>query len=134
MRSPHAAWLIAVALVGTACHKMTTLTLDEVERLRPGSIWVTDADQSTIEIAGPQVFNDTIVGYVNGEFSEVPAQGLRRMVMRQPARAKTIALFTAGTIIAGGLIWMVAGPEKFNDPHFSSGDCDDDPDLPGCSM
>jgi hypothetical protein len=132
MRSRQVACLVALTLAGAACHKMTTLTLDEVERLRPASIWVTNPDQSIVEVGGPQVFNDTIVGYVNGEFSELPAAGLKKMVMKQPARGKTIALFAAGTLVAGGVIWMIAGPNKFNDPKFSAGDCDDDPDLPGC--
>jgi hypothetical protein len=131
MRSPTAAWLLAVALVGAACHKMTALTLDDVDRLRPSRIWVTDADQSMFEMSGPQVFNDTIVGYVNGEFSELPAQAVRRMTIREPARGKTIALAAAGTIAAAGLIWMVAGGGIFSDPK-SGTDCDDDPENPVC--
>jgi hypothetical protein len=86
-----------------------------------------------MEVTGPQVFNDTLVGYVNGEFQELPASSLSKVVTKRPARAKTIALAAAGTVALGAFVWMIAGGEDYVNPA-QFVDCDDDPLLPECQM
>jgi len=133
MRLFRSTWLIAALLASAACHKLTTLTTTDITAMQPSRIWVTHPDHSLdmTEVNGPRIFNDTLVGYVNGEFTELPVAGFTKMVIRQPARAKTIALFAAGTIAVAGVVWWVAGGGKSDDPKFYF-DCMDDPDLPEC--
>jgi hypothetical protein len=123
--------LLAAAVAGTACHTLTPLSWDELEGIRPSRVWVTRADQSVVEVSGPQVFGDTLVGYIDGEFSEMPTADLRRAVVRRPARARTIALAVAGTALTAALVAMVAGGEPYVNPR-QFVDCDDDPEHPDC--
>lgn len=132
MRSQQVAWVALAALTAWACHTMAPLTLEDVQLQRPARVWVTQ-DQSTMEVSGPQVFNDTLVGYVNGEYQELPAASLSKVVTKRPARAKTIGLAAAGTVGLAAFIWAIAGTEKYTNPKQSSGtDCDDDPEHPDC--
>ena len=131
MRSQHIAWVLAAAVGASGCHTLTPLTLDDIGHLRPSRVWVTDQDQSVVEVSGPMVFNDTIVGYINGEFQELPATKVSRVMMRRPARARTIALAAAGTVGLAAFVWAIAGGEDYVNPA-QFVDCDDDPLLPEC--
>lgn len=123
-------WLLATALASTACHSMTPLSWRDLDGLRPSRVWVTQADQTTVEVSGPQVFGDTLVGYVNGEFKELPTADVQRVTIRQPARAKTIALIAASTAVAAGLAVWISNSGLFGDTSFI--DCPDVPDDPRC--
>lgn len=130
MRSTAVGWLIAATLAGTACHRMTPLTWREIDGLRPSRVWVTRADQSVVEVSGPQVFGDTLVGYVNGEFQELPTAGVSRVMMRQPARGRTIALAAASTAVAAVVaVWIAGG--GLGSPRDNI-DCDYEPEHPDC--
>jgi hypothetical protein len=123
--------LLAVVVAGTACHSMTPLSWAELEGIRPSRVWITRSDQTVVEVSGPQVFGDTLVGYVNGEFQEMATADLRRAVMRRPARAKTIGVAVAGIAVTAGLMAMMAGGDRsINVPALP--DCNDVPDDPYC--
>lgn len=110
MRVRYAAAVVAAVIAAAGCHSMTRLTMDEVASLRPNRLYVTNADNgSVLEINGPQVYNDTLVGYVNGQFTEMPAADVRKMAVKRPARAKTIALFAAGTVGAAVIGYWISG-------------------------
>jgi hypothetical protein len=123
--------LLAAVVAGTACHSLTPLSWSELEGIRPSRVWVTRADQSVVEVTGPQVFGDTLVGYIDGEFYELPTSDLRRAVIRQPARAKTIGLAVAGVAVTAALVAMVAGNENYVNPAQFT-DCDDNPEEAVC--
>ena len=130
MRSTLAAGLIATALVGTACHSMTPLSWREIGALRPSRVYVTHADKSVVEMSGPQVFGDTLVGYINGQFLEVPTAEIRRVAMKRPDRAKTIALAAGSTAAAVALAVWISSSGIFGASHGL--DCPDVPDDPRC--
>jgi hypothetical protein len=123
--------LLAATVAGTACHSLAPLTWDEIEGIRPSRVWVTRADASVVEVSGPQVFGDTLVGYIDGEFQEMATADLRRAVVRRPARAKTIGLAVAGTAVSAALIVMLAGSDRTLNP-VNLPDCNDVPDDPYC--
>jgi hypothetical protein len=131
MRSTSAGWLIATALAGTACHSMTPLSWREIGALRPPRVYVTHADKSIVEMSGPQVFGDTLVGYINGQFQEVPTAEIRRVAMKRPDRAKTIALIAGSTTVAVGVAVWMASSGIFGANTFL--DCADVPDDPRCT-
>jgi hypothetical protein len=129
MRSTPKVWLVAAALGTLACHSMVPLTWSEIATQRPPRVYVTQ-DGSRVELAGPQVFNDTVVGYINGEFVELPTASLQGVTVRQPARGKTIGLVVASIAAAAGIaVWMSSvgdpAPVQFLD-------CMDVPDDPRC--
>jgi hypothetical protein len=122
--------LIAAALVGTACHTMAPMNWDEVAIQRPSTVWITRANE-TVQVSGPQVFNDTLVGYVNGAFEELPISDVTTVAVRRPARGKTIALVAASTAAATALAVWIANGGSFGDNTFI--DCPDTPDDPRCT-
>lgn len=131
MRSTLISGLVAVAVVGAACHKMTALTWAELNAMKPGQVWVTYSDETVAEVSGPQVFGDTLVGYIGGEFTEIPTAQVKLVTMRESAKGKTIALVAASTAVAAGLAWWMAGA---GDPSEKDQvDCNDVPDDPRCT-
>lgn len=131
MRSTSVGWLIATTLAGTACHSMTPLSWRELDGLRPSQVYVTRADQSVVAMSGPQVFGDTLVGYINGQFQELATAEIRRVAMKRPARAKTIALIAGSTAAAAAVAVWISNSGIFGDNTFL--DCADVPDDPRCT-
>lgn len=130
MRTSKVGWLIAATLLATACHTMTPLSWDELNGLRPSRVWITQTNQSVFEVSGPQVFGDTLVGYVNGQFRELPTADVKQVSVRRAARGKTIALIAAGTAGAAAIgVWMSGiGDRSARDLI----DCDYEPEHPDC--
>ena len=100
MRSKSVCYLIAATLVASACHTMKPLTWSELEGLRPNRAWITHEDDRVVQVSGPQVYGDTLVGYMDGAFREVPTATIKQVVVKRPARAKTIGLIAASTAVA----------------------------------
>lgn len=131
IRSIRTASVVATLLLGTACHTMARLSWEDVAGQRPSRVWITQADQSVVELSGPQIFGDTLVGYVKGEFLELPTAAVQQVVVRRPALARTVALIAVSTAGAAAVaVWMSGlGPQpKDDDPV----DCGFDPDNPAC--
>ena len=133
MRFSRTAAIVGAVITAAGCHQMATLSFDEVASLRPARVYVTQADNgSVMEVSGPQVYNDTLVGYVNGQFTELPASDLKKMVVKRPARAKTIALFAAGTATAAVIGYWISGLGKPSERDLV--DCDyDETNDPRCN-
>jgi hypothetical protein len=122
--------LFATALLATACHKMTTVSIEQVAATQPSRVWITTGD-STVIVAGPQVFGDTLVGYVNGTFEEINTSQVTQAVVRQRDKGKTIALIAAGTVAGTLMAYLISGAGDAPMPP-SGVDCDDDPEDPRC--
>ena len=118
-------WLIATTLAGAACHTMKPVPLEALGGVRPARVWVTRADQAVVVVDGPQMFGDTLVGYVNGRFEELPAADVRRLVMRAPARGRTAALVAGGALGLAAVVYLVSGGGGSRDPcTLQSSECD----------
>lgn len=122
--------LIATALLSAGCHTMRPITLDELGGIRPSQVWVTRGDQSVLVVTGPQLFGDTLVGYVNGTFEEMPTAGVTRMLVRRPARGKTVALLAAGTVGLAAVTMLLTGNSDYQENK--TGQCIENPDRPEC--
>jgi hypothetical protein len=123
--------LIAATLASAACHTMRPVALADLGALRPTQVWVTRADQSVAVVSGPRAFGDTLVGYVNGQFEEIPAGGLKRISMKRPAPRKTAALIAAGVVGAIAAAYLMTSTGDYRNPADTL-DCDDNPEQPGC--
>lgn len=123
-------WLFAAALLSTGCHTMAPITLAELGGIRPSQVWVTRGDQSVVVVTGPQLFGDTLVGYVNGTFEEMPTAGLKQVLVKRRARGKTVALIAAGTVGLAAATLALTGKSDYKDPR--PGYCDETPERPEC--
>ena len=128
--------LLLAALSSAACHTMKPVTLDQLVALKPDRVWVTDADQSVVVVAAPiNVLGDTLVGYVNGKYEEMPTGSLKRFVVQSPAKTRTVLLVAALAVGFGGFAYAltgIGGGQQTN--PLSVGDCDKHPGDPvyGC--
>jgi hypothetical protein len=125
--------LTVIALSSAACHTMKPVTLQQLEAIRPTSVQVTLADESVVVVSGPQTFGDTLVGYVNGRFEEMPSDEFEELLVRRPARGKTIALVAAGLAGIAATAALVSSSGDYRNPERLL-DCDDDPHQEGCPL
>ncbi len=69
---------------------------------QPTQIWLTRPDSTKLLIEGPRFVNDTLVGFVRGEYREFAPGDLREVRVRQPAPRRTA--FLVGTAVALGAV------------------------------
>lgn len=124
---------IVVAVSSAACHTMRPVTLEQLGAMRPSEVRVTRADQSVVVVSGPQAFGDTLVGYVNGQFEEMPTVGVKQLLVKRPAKGKTAALIAAGLLGVSAVVILVSGSGDYRNPA-DLHDCYDDPEAPGCPL
>ena len=122
--------LLITLCVTLACYKMVPMSLEEVATEKPYRVWVTHSDQVAVEINGPQVFNDTLVGYIRGVFAELPAKDISKVTIKRSAKGKTMAL-VAGSIATAGMIGVLISGIG-SDGRDPGVDCMDVPDDPRC--
>ena len=121
------AWILA-ALASAACHTMVPLTFDEVSAMRPGTVYITRDDQSVLALTGPQVFGDTLVGYIGTAFYELDQKEVARVEVKRSAKGKTMAL-VAASIASAAAIGVVISGLGSDSPLY---DCNDEPERPEC--
>jgi hypothetical protein len=110
---------------------MKPVTLDQLNALRPERAWVTEGDQTVVVVSGPQVVGDTLVGYVNGVYEEMPTAQFKQVLVRRPATAKTVLLVGAITAGFGAMVYALIGS---SDPgkYLGSDYCEENPSDPDC--
>ena len=102
-------WLITVVgmLATTACHTMKVVRQSDLTAGTVGAVWVTRSDRSIVVFHAPRVTGDTIEGFIDGSFSELPLSQTTKLEMRMPARGRTVAVgVTAGVVLLAGFIYM----------------------------
>lgn len=114
---------VLIILSSVACHTMQPVTLDQLRGIGPREVVVTRADQSVAVVSRPQVFGDTLVGFVNRTYKVMPAADVKQMRVEQPAPRRTAALVVAGTLgLAGVVAYLVGGSGASSPPTQSK--CD----------
>ncbi len=123
--------LVFAALASAACHTMVPLTFEEVGATSPGTVFLTRDDATVLELTGPQVFGDTIVGYdMGGNFYELDRKEISRVTVKQSAKGKTMALVAASIASAAVVgVWISGLGEEGQTANV---DCNDVPDDPRC--
>jgi hypothetical protein len=120
--------LLVAVLSSAACHSMRPVAMEELAAVRPGQVWVTRADQSVVLVAGPQIVNNRLVGFVDGVYRVIPAADVQRVVMRRPATGRTAALVSVGAVGAASVIYLLSGTGGSGDPcMLASSECGDQP-------
>ncbi len=133
MRPAMSCALILAALSSIGCRAMKPLTLDEMVAIKPARVWVTQPDGSVIIVNGPQVLGDTLVGYVNGTYQEIPAaHQLTQVRARRPAPGRTVLLSVAIAVGVGGFAYALTGAGSSGEMK-PGGICDERPEDPLCN-
>jgi len=122
--------LVFAALASAACHTMVPMSFEEVGTVRPGTVYVTRDDQTVLELTGPQVFGDTLVGYIGGTFHELDRDEVARVTVKRNAKGKTMALVAASIAGAAAVGVMISGLGE--EGQTANVDCNDVPDDPRC--
>ena len=133
MRVSVIALTVAITVSSAACHTMSPVTFGDLGMMQPAQVWVTRADQSVVIVSGPRTFGDTLVGYVNGRFEEMPATGVQKLVVRRRSSGKTAALIVSGAFGVAAIAYLISSTGDYNDPQALL-DCEDDPYQPGCPL
>jgi len=107
--------LILMTLTTAGCHTIRPVGFDQLSAVRPKQVWVTKADQSVVVLAGPQIVNNRLVGFVDDVY-QVFSPAEVQIGIRRPARARTAALVATGTVAAVSLMFVMAGSGNYQHP------------------
>jgi len=80
-----------------------------VRTSQPTQLWVTPRNSKPVMLDGPRFVNDTLVGFVSGQYREFAPGDLSAVQVRQPAGGKTAFLVGALTVVGVVLIAVLAG-------------------------
>jgi hypothetical protein len=89
--------LVAAA---AACHKMRPVEAAQLSNKTLERVWVTKTDDLSIVIVDPQLRGDTLAGFVDGAYQEMPLSQARSMRAREPDYGRTALLAGAATAAA----------------------------------
>jgi len=104
---PVGAWVAVAAVLLAACHTMQPVQPSALTAGAVGSVWVTKTDHSTVVLQAPRVTGDTLTGFVDGAFREMPLSETTRLAMRIPARGRTVAVgVTAGVTALATFVYL----------------------------
>jgi hypothetical protein len=70
----------------------------------PGSIWLARSDHTVVRVDGPRMFGDTVVGMVDGQYTEIPLTDVTQLMARRADKGRTIALAVAGGAVTAGVV------------------------------
>lgn len=132
MRSIMVWALLLAGLSGAACSTKKTVTMDELNAMKPLKAWVTEKDKSVVLVAGPQVVGDTLVGYINGVYEEMPAAQLTQVMVETPAKTRTYLLVGGITVAVGGMVYALIGANS-SEKYVGSDYCEEHPEDPDCA-
>jgi len=124
--------LALAAFAGIACHTMASVPVNQLGTLKPSRAWLTMGDQSVIELAGPQVMGDTVVGYVKGEYHELPMANVKGVTVQKASPLKTAGLVASGLVVLGGVAYVISSSANKADTSTSMVDCQVNPNASVC--
>jgi hypothetical protein len=75
-----------------------------IDAHRPARIWVTETNDSSLAFDTPQVHNDTLAGYVDGTYREMPMSDVKFVRGRVLSPGRTAVLAGVAALSAAGLV------------------------------
>ena len=127
-RSFRQATSLLILVTVTACSTMQPVAQPrEFMQLRkPGTVWVTrQATPAMVELNAPQMVGDSLVGFIEGEYVEIPFNQVQSIQAKQYSRGRTLGfILGVSAVVVGGLILMGGG--------LGANMVEDDCDVSGC--
>ena|SRR5581483_7107827 len=117
-----------------ACHTVAPVPspwATYISSKQPSTVWLTKTNHQFVRVDGPRVFHDTIVGAVDGQYTEIALSDVMRVAAMKKDNTKTILAASAGgaaTLAALYIIFQGQGSATSTTPTGPGGTCD--PDTP----
>lgn len=134
--------VLAAATLGgaAACHNMLPVQPAQIDNHTWPKIWVTTADHPTFVLEAPATRGDTLYGFVDGDYREIPLPQVVSIRGRRGARTRTAMV--VGTSVAamyGLLIYFgnrsyVGGNATTCSSGNTTGDVADNLPVPCCRV
>jgi hypothetical protein len=119
---------LLILVTVTACSTMQPVAQPRefMQARKPGTIWVTRQETaSMVELNAPQMVGDSLVGFVEGEYVEIPFNQVRSIQAKQYSRGRTMAFILGiSAVVVGGLLIAGGG--------VGANMVEDDCDVSGC--
>jgi uncharacterized membrane protein len=125
-----AAALVAVVAACKSVNAVPAPWAAYIANKQPATVWATRSKGSVVKVSGPRVYHDTLIGAVNGEYTEIPLADITRVSAEHSDKTKTIlAAAAGGAVTVGALVYIfsVQGSSQNNTPTGVGGvPCDPD--------
>jgi hypothetical protein len=79
-----------------------------VRTAQPGHLWVTPGNSKPVLLEGPRFVNDTLVGFVKGQYREFAPDDVGVVQVRRAAGGRTAVL--VGMLVAAGISLLAILP------------------------
>lgn len=104
------ALVMLVLLVG--CQTMQPVAEPRVflQSRQPSVVWLAkSSDPTMFVLEGPQLLGDSIVGFVEGEYTEIPIATIKSMQAKQYSRGRTTAFLVGAGAAVLALTFIITG-------------------------
>jgi hypothetical protein len=102
--------LILVTVTGCSTMQPVARPREFVQLRKPGTIWVTRQETpAMVEVSAPQMVGDSLVGFIEGEYVEIPFNQVQTIQARQYSRGRTMAFILGITAATVGFLLLVGG-------------------------
>ena len=94
--------LLTASLVAllAACHSMRPVEPAQLSTKSYTRVWITTAGNKTVVLAEPALRGDTLSGFIDGAYTEMPVTDAHSMRAMQPAVGRTVLLAGAASAAA----------------------------------
>lgn len=131
MRGTIIASFIIVALSISGCYKLQPVSRERLVIKDPSQVWVTTTDFETVVLEKPKFFGDTLVGQVNGQYTELMPGQWQTVRVRTQDTGKTLAL-VGGVAVGLGMAALLFTGTGGGQTYDSNISCTDEPANPNC--
>ena len=117
---------LALLLTMTACTSMQPVAQPRefVATRQPAVVWLSKATEPNMFVLdSPKLVGDSIVGFIEGEYAEIPIMQIRSMQAKQYSRGRTTAFALGTAAVALGAFLLISGG------HGAAPDMDGEDDI-----
>ena len=78
----------------------------------PMRVWVTETNDSVLIFNGPKMSRDTLTGFVNGRYRELPASQVKFVKAMLPSHWRTAVVVSAAALGVGAVFVTITNAKK----------------------
>ena len=100
---------LGLLVLAAACTTVGPITspASYIASKQPRSVWLTKHNRSVVKVDGPRMLGDTVIGSVNGEYTEIPLSEVTRAAAIQNSKGKTVAAAALGAAATGAALVVI---------------------------
>lgn len=103
---------LPMLLLVTACSTMQPVAQPRefLQTRQPSVVWLSrDSEQTMLSMDAPRLIGDSIVGFVEGEYMEIPLASVKGMQAKQYSRARTTGFMIGLAGLAVAALFLISG-------------------------